>query len=250
MGVAPKLAVVVVNRARTVDSQPAEVIELGQSCAKIQGWTTRQRGESREQAGRPEYFATIRKARPPRMHASGCGFPLPNASAPPGRSAWRCTPLPTPTLLPFSQDFRDLLSALSAAEARFLIVGGYAVAFHGRPRATKDLDVWVDATSENAVRVLKALTHFGAPLHGLLESELATPGIALQIGVPPQRIDVLTNPTGIRFAEAWTRRVEVAITPDLLCPVIGREDLLANKRAAARPQDLADVAALERANSE
>src|SRR5277367_3064077 len=110
-------------------------------------------------------------------------------------------PSPTPTLLPFSQDFRDLLSELCAAEARFLIVGGYAVAVHGRPRATKDLDVWVDATKENASRVMKALRAFGAPLHDLVERDLETPGVGLQIGVPPQRIDVLTAPTGLLFEE-------------------------------------------------
>jgi hypothetical protein len=154
--------------------------------------------------------------------------------------------LPIPTLLPLSPDFRDLLSELSAAEARFLVVGGYAVALHGRPRATKDLDVWVEATKENAPRVMKALRAFGAPLQGLVERDLEAPGVGLQIGVPPQRIDVLTAPSGIRFEEAWPNRVVVTLAPDLLCPFIGLADLLQNKRAAARPQDLADVAALER----
>ena len=154
--------------------------------------------------------------------------------------------MPTPTLLPFGPDFHDLLSALSAAEARFLIVGGYAVAFHGRPRATKDLDVWVEATADNARRVMTALKDFGAPLHGLREEELATPGVVLQIGVPPHRVDILTNPTGVHFADAWPNRLEVVIAPGLSCAFIGLDDLLANKRAAARPQDLADVVALER----
>ena len=155
-------------------------------------------------------------------------------------------PLPTPTLPPLSPDFRDLLYELSAADARFLIVGGYAVALHGRPRATRDIDVWVEATKENAPRVMKALRAFGAPLQGLVERDLETPGLGLQIGVPPQRIDVLTAPTGLRFEDAWPNRVEVTVASDLVCPFLGLDDLLRNKRAAARPQDLADVAALER----
>ncbi|KYF67425.1 hypothetical protein BE04_01225 [Sorangium cellulosum] len=158
-------------------------------------------------------------------------------------------PLPTPTLPPLSPDFRDLLYELSAAEARFLIVGGYAVALHGRPRATKDLDVWVDATKDNAPRVMTALRAFGAPLQGLVESDLETPGVGLQIGIPPQRIDVLTRTSGLRFDEAWPNRIEVVIAPDLVCPFLGFADLLRNKRAAGRPQDLADVAALEAAKA-
>ncbi|WP_438013947.1 hypothetical protein WMF18_23825 [Sorangium sp. So ce315] len=159
-------------------------------------------------------------------------------------------PLPTPMLPPLSPDFRDLLYELSAAEARFLIVGGYAVALHGRPRATKDLDIWVDASSENAPRVMRALRAFGAPLQGLVESDLEVPGLGLQIGVPPQRIDILTQTSGLRFEAAWPNRIEVAIAPDLLCPFLGLADLLQNKRAAGRPQDLADVAALEHAKGQ
>lgn len=151
-------------------------------------------------------------------------------------------------LPPLSQDFLDLLREFSAADVRFMIVGGYAVAFHGRPRATKDLDVWVEASKENAPRVMRALRAFGAPLHGLLESDLEAPGVGLQIGLPPQRIDVLTQATGISFNEAWLNRVDVALTSDLHCAFLGLADLMQNKRAAGRPQDLADVAALERAS--
>ena len=99
----------------------------------------------------------------------------------------------------------------------------------------------VDATKENAPKVMRALRAFGAPLHDLVESDLEAPGVGLQIGIPPQRIDVLTAPTGLVFEEAWPNRVEVAITEDLVCPFVGRDDLLRNKRAAGRPQDLADV---------
>jgi hypothetical protein len=153
--------------------------------------------------------------------------------------------LHTRKMPPLTPDFLDLLSALSAAEARFLIVGGYAVALHGRPRATKDLDVWVEASPENAPRVMNALRSFGAPLYGLTEQDLETPEVGLQIGVPPQRIDVLTRVSGLVFEEAWPNRVDVSVAPDVRCPFVGLADLLRNKRAAGRPQDLADVAALE-----
>jgi hypothetical protein len=142
-----------------------------------------------------------------------------------------------------NEDFLDLLSALNDAEARFLIVGAYAVAVHGRPRATGDLDVWVEASPENAARVMKALVSFGAPLHGLTEEDLRIPGIGLHIGLPPRRIDILTAISGVTFEVAWSGRISAAFG-GLPCSVIGRDDLIANKRAAARPKDLADVEAL------
>lgn len=145
-----------------------------------------------------------------------------------------------------SPDFLDLLRALSDAEARFLVVGAYAVGVHGWPRATKDLDVWVEASSENAPRVLRGLHEFGAPLMGLTEADLMTPGVGLQIGVEPGRIDVLTKLSGITFEQAWPGRVQADFGEGVRCNVLGLSELLQNKRASARPQDLADVAALER----
>lgn len=127
-----------------------------------------------------------------------------------------------------------------------MVVGAYAVGVHGRPRATKDLDVWVEASPVNAPRVIAALREFGAPLMGLSEDDLHEPSVGLQIGVEPLRIDVLTKISGIEFASAWPDRIEVDFGEGVRCPVIGIEALLANKRAAARPQDLADVHALER----
>jgi hypothetical protein len=91
------------------------------------------------------------------------------------------------------EDLRDLLCALCDAEARFLVVGGYAVGIHGHPRATKDLDVWVEASPANAPRIMRALAAFGAPLFGLTVADFETPGVVLQIGVPPNRIDVITK---------------------------------------------------------
>jgi hypothetical protein len=145
-----------------------------------------------------------------------------------------------------SPDFLDLLRALSGADVRFLVVGAYAVGVHGRPRATKDLDVWVEASADNAPKVIKGLIEFGAPLMGLTEADLWTPGVGLQIGVEPGRIDVLTSISGVRFEDAWLRKVQANFAEDVRCNVIGLVELLQNKRAAGRPQDLADVAALER----
>jgi hypothetical protein len=144
-----------------------------------------------------------------------------------------------------NEDFLDLLSALNAAKARFLVVGAYAVGVHGRPRATKDLDVWVEATAENAPLVLAALRDFGAPLGDLVEGDLAVSGTGFKMGEPPRRIDILTRIEGVRFEDAWPHRFEAAFG-SVRCGVIGLADLIANKRAAGRPQDLADVAALER----
>ncbi len=143
-------------------------------------------------------------------------------------------------------DFVDLLRSLLAADARFMIVGAYAVGVHGRPRATKDLDVWVEPSVENAPNVMQALIDFGAPLMGLTIKDLETPDVGLQIGVAPVRIDVLTTISGVSFAEAWPAHIEVEFAEGVRCAVIGYDDLLKNKRAAGRPQDVADVDALER----
>jgi hypothetical protein len=142
-------------------------------------------------------------------------------------------------------DFLDLLTALNAAEARYLLVGGHAVGFHGVPRATKDVDIWIDASEENAARVMSALRAFGAPLGDLVERDLAGPGRGFRMGAPPFRIEILTEISGVAFVDAWPRR-ELAEVERIPLSVIGRADLLANKRAAARTRDLADVEALER----
>ncbi len=145
-----------------------------------------------------------------------------------------------------NEDFLELLSSLLDAEARFLVIGAYAVGIHGRPRATKDLDVWIEASADNAARVLRALSEFGAPLGDLVASDLEHVGTGFKMGTPPRRIDILTKIEGITFAEAWPNRIEAEFADGVRCPVIGLADILINKRAAGRPQDLADVAMLER----
>ncbi len=141
-------------------------------------------------------------------------------------------------------DFVALLRELSAADARFLVVGGYAVSLHSRPRATGDLDVWIEPTAVNAARVFRALRAFGAPLEGLAETDLTKSDVVYQIGVPPCRVDVLTSLTGVDFAVAWAERVTCRIA-GLEVPFIGRDALVRNKRALGRPRDLADLESLE-----
>lgn len=141
-------------------------------------------------------------------------------------------------------DFSDMLSALNAEAVEYLVVGGYALAAHGWPRATKDIDVWVRPTPENAGRVMRALARFGAPLQGLEAHDLARKGVVFQIGVPPRRIDVTTKIDGVEFDEAWPNRI-VAQMGTLQAPVIGRSELIRNKRASGRPRDLLDVSRLE-----
>lgn len=143
-----------------------------------------------------------------------------------------------------NQDFIDLLRAFIAADVRFLIVGAYALAVHGRPRATGDLDVWIDATPDNAGRVMRALADFGAPLADLSEADFRRPGVTYQIGVPPGRIDILTDLTGLTFAEAWPDRLR-GVFGELDVDFIGRASFIRNKRATGRPKDLGDIEGIE-----
>lgn len=143
-------------------------------------------------------------------------------------------------------EFVEMLSAFTACEVEYVVVGGYAVGAHLEPRSTKDIDLFVRPTARNAKRVLKALVRFGAPLFDLSARDLATPDMVFQIGVPPRRIDVLTGISGVTFDEAWRSRLAVHVG-GVDGPVffIGREALIRNKRASGRPQDLVDAARLE-----
>ena len=145
-----------------------------------------------------------------------------------------------------NRDFEEMLRALSEAGADFMVIGAHAVAVYARPRATGDLDIWVRPTPENAERVWAALVAFGAPLHELTCDDLTSDDLVFQIGIAPNRIDILTTTGGVDFAEAWPRRTNVELW-GLTVPVIGRADLITSKRAAGRPQDLADIAELEKA---
>jgi len=139
-------------------------------------------------------------------------------------------------------DFRDLLSALLVEHAEFVVVGAYALALHGVPRFTGDLDVLVNPTADNAGRVWRALAAFGAPVGAgrLVEADLATPDMVYQIGVAPRRIDVLTGITGVTFREAWDTR-ETAHVDGLAIPFIGLDAFVRNKQATGRAKDLVDA---------
>jgi hypothetical protein len=141
-------------------------------------------------------------------------------------------------------DYRDMLSALSAEGAEYLVVGAYALAAHGLPRATGDLDLWVRPTPENAHRVWRALISFGAPLQNLTVEDLQTEEIVFQIGVAPCRIDLMTSIEGVTFDEAWSGHTDITVE-GLHLPVIGRDDLIKNKKATGRIQDLADAERLQ-----
>jgi hypothetical protein len=145
-----------------------------------------------------------------------------------------------------NEDFRDLLQALLQTGARFLVVGAHAMAVHGVPRATGDLDVWICPDPVNADRVWQALVHFGAPVSGLELSrkDLEIPGMVVQIGLPPRRIDILTEVSGLTFEEAWQNRTTHTVGAHAI-PFLSRQDLIRNKRASGRPKDLADLDTLE-----
>jgi hypothetical protein len=140
-------------------------------------------------------------------------------------------------------DFVDLLRAFIGADVRFLIVGAYALALHGRPRATGDLDVWIDPTPENAARVMRALAAFGAPLSEVSSDDFSRPGVTYQIGVAPARIDILTELTGLTFMEAWPDRIRRSFG-DVEVDFIGRAAFIRNKRATGRAKDLGDIEGL------
>ncbi|MBW2038248.1 MAG: hypothetical protein JRI46_01405 [Deltaproteobacteria bacterium] len=141
-------------------------------------------------------------------------------------------------------DFRDILSLFIEEDVEFLVVGAYALAAHGYPRATGDIDLWVRCSDENAQCVWRSLAKFGAPLQDLKVEDLAKPDIVFQIGVAPRRIDIMTILDGVGFDEAWPHRKEVEVE-GLKLPIISKAHLLQNKKASGRPRDLADVAWLE-----
>ena len=144
-----------------------------------------------------------------------------------------------------NSDFRDLFAELNAAGADYLVVGAHALAAHGHVRATKDLDVWIRATPENAARVHRALGSFGAPLQGLSVEDLGGPGLIFQIGVQPVRIDIITSIDGVEFDSAWPERMRSEYG-DQPVHVLSRRHLIENKKASGRLQDLADVEFLEK----
>jgi len=143
-------------------------------------------------------------------------------------------------------DFSDLLKSLNRANARYIIVGAQAVIYHADPRYTKDMDVWVEATPENAERVYSALKAFGAPLAGLTTADLSNPNMVYRMGIEPNCIDIMMGIDGATFASAWRNRVRGAYG-QVPASILGINDLIRAKRAAGRPQDLLDVTRLLKA---
>jgi hypothetical protein len=143
-----------------------------------------------------------------------------------------------------NEDYKDMLHALSEEKVRFLLVGAYALAAHGYPRATMDIDIWVMPSPQNADAVLRALHRFGAPLHNLSKEDLQKDGTIFQIGVAPRRIDIITTASGLQFEDAYEKSLSLNIEGiELHIPSI--DDLIRNKRAVGRTKDMADVEALE-----
>ncbi len=144
-----------------------------------------------------------------------------------------------------SGDFRDIVSELVQAGVRFMVVGAHALSVHGVPRATADLDIWIDRTPENASRVWKALAAFGAPLDslGVAREDLLRVDVVVQIGLPPLRVDLMTGLSGVTFVEAWPSRVEAEFE-GVRVPFLGREALIRNKTATGRLKDLGDLESL------
>jgi len=143
-----------------------------------------------------------------------------------------------------NEDYRDMLHALSEEKVRFLLVGAYALAAHGYPRATLDIDIWVMPSPENADAVFRALCRFGAPLHDLTKNDLQKDGTIFQIGVSPRRIDIITAASGLDFDQTYRRSLPLNIEGiEVHIPSI--DDLIRNKRASGRTKDLADAEALE-----
>lgn len=139
-----------------------------------------------------------------------------------------------------NQDYKEMLQCLQKHGVDFVIVGAYALAAYGLPRATGDIDIFIRPSSEHAHKVMTALRDFGAPLQDITVADFQQPGTVFQIGVEPCRIDLLTEIDGVSFAQAWGHRRTIEVD-DLTVAVISREDLILNKRATARPKDLLDL---------
>jgi hypothetical protein len=142
--------------------------------------------------------------------------------------------------MPGNPDFKDLFNIFNAERVEYLVVGAHAVIYHTEPRYTKDLDVWVNPTSQNAERVVDALRRFGAPLRNVSPVDFQNPAMIYQIGVAPNRIDILMGIAGVDFASAWPRRITGAYD-GIPIGILDRASLRLAKQASGRPQDLLDL---------
>lgn len=145
-----------------------------------------------------------------------------------------------------NEDYRDILLALVKQHARFLVVGAHAMAAHGYPRATVDIDLWIEPSPENAEHVWQALAEFGAPLEALdvTRDDFVRPDVVVQLGLPPNRVDILTGVSGLGFEPAWRNRID-AVVDGVHVPVLSMRDLIENKRATGRDKDRVDIKGLK-----
>jgi hypothetical protein len=146
---------------------------------------------------------------------------------------------------PLPQDFKEFLALLNSAKIEYLIVGGYAVSYHGYPRPTGDLDVWVAVHPDTAPRLLQVLTQFGFGGAGATAELFLTPGHVVRMGNPPVRIEIINQITGVQFADCYARRVNTELD-GVPATLIARDDLLTNKRSAGRAKDLNDIKQLQK----
>ncbi|MBW8012197.1 MAG: hypothetical protein FVQ83_13335 [Chloroflexi bacterium] len=143
-----------------------------------------------------------------------------------------------------NQEFKEFIQSLKDNKVRYIIVGGYAVALHGYPRYTKDLELWIESTPENAAKIIKALEQFGFGSLGIKAEDFLELDTIIQLGYPPSRVDLITSLPGVDFESCYTTRVEVEID-DLIVNFIDLENLKKNKHSSGRAQDIADLENLE-----
>lgn len=148
-----------------------------------------------------------------------------------------------------NSDFKDLLQSLHECEVRYLVVGGYAVIHHSQPRYTKDIDIWLESSKENARKLMKAFRIFGIPLEGVSEEDFTVEGTQFSLGVPPCEIDFLTTIPGLEFEHAWPNKV-TSEENDFPINYLGKSDLIVSKKTAGRLQDLADIDELRRSDKD
>ena len=139
-----------------------------------------------------------------------------------------------------NQDFKEFIQLLNDNQVKYLIIGGYAVAIHGHPRYTKDIDIWIEMSPENSQKLMTALTQFGFGSLGLTPEDFQFPDQIIQLGYPPNRIDLITTPDGIDFETCYQAKIEVIIN-NIIVNFIDLENLRKNKKASGRLQDLADL---------
>lgn len=147
-----------------------------------------------------------------------------------------------------NEDYKEILQSLLNNKAKFLVVGAYAMGAYGYPRATGDLDIWVEASAENSKNIYKSISEFGAPLSDITEETFAEKGIIFQIGIAPRRIDIITHIDGVIFEEAYKTKEFIEIE-NLRVPFLSKENLIKNKESTNREKDRLDADYLKKSKN-